>query len=223
MTAIIIILAVLIFLAVLRFGLNLEYSAEGFTVKAKVGPFLVGILPQKKKKPHSPKMKKEKQKRKKRKQKKADSDQKEKDSETEKKKPGGLDELKKMLPPIKKALNRFRKRFLINKITVIFTAAGTDAAVTAAVYGYSNAAIGMLDPILMNAFRIKRRDFRANVDFMAQKSTIYINAAVSLALWEVLYILITLLPLILSAATGKNKNLYETRKEQIDNGQETDK
>jgi len=200
---------VLILIALLRIGLNVEYGGEGFIVKAKVGPFLLRVIPKKRKKPRPARGSKDKQeKKRKRKKKRTEAEQKEKDKdkETKQKKPGGLAELEQAIPMIKKSLGRFRRRFLIKRLTVIFTAAGNDASVTAAMYGYSNAAIGMLDPILANAFRIKRRDFRAYVDFVAQKSTVYIKAVVSLALWEAVYIVLALLPLILSAAsTGDAK------------------
>ena len=204
MTALFIVIAVLILVALLRIGLNIEYGNEGFIVKVKVGPFLLRVIPKKRKKPRPARRSKDKPEKKRKKKKRAGAERKEKDKdkETKQKKPGGLAELEQMLPMIKKALGRFRRRFLIKRLTVIFTAAGSDASATAAMYGYANVAIGMLDPILDNAFRIRRRDFRTYVDFIAQKPTVYIKAVVSLALWEAVYIIFTLLPLILSAASA---------------------
>ena len=224
---IVIILTVMILLAMLRFGVNAEYGSGGLTVKVKVGPLLISIIPRKKKKPsravRTGDKRKAKKHRKKRKKKKDDSEDKKKDEESEVRKPGGLDGLKRVLPPITKALGRFRRRFLIKQLTVIFTAAGTDASATASMYGNINAAIGILDPILTNNLRIKHRDFRARVDFMAQKSTVYVKAVMSLALWEVMYIALALLPMLLNATVGKNKKpdertLSMTRKEHTDNG-----
>jgi len=207
MTALFIVLAVLLLTALLRIGLNVEYGVAGLTVKVKLGPFLLRVIPKKKKRPRPARQSKDKQeKKRKKKKKKAGAEQKEKDKEKETKQngPGGLAELEQMLPMIKKALGRFRRRFLIKRLTVIFTAAGNDASVTAKIYGSANVAVGMLDPILANTFRIRRRDFRAYVDFIAQKPTVYIKAVVSLALWEVVYIMLALLPLILNAASAGN-------------------
>ena len=200
MTVLIIFFAVLILVVGFRFGLYIEYSDDGLIVNAKVGPLQLRIIPKKMKRMQSTGREKVKKKRKK---KKPGVRSKEKESETTQKKPGDLDKLIELLPPIKKTLDRFRRRFLIKRLVIVFTAAGTDAAATASAYGAANAVIGMLDPLLLNTFRIKHRDFRACADFLAQKPALYIKAVVSLAIWEAVYIALAILPLLLNTMQSK--------------------
>ena len=205
MTAPAIILGILILLALLRFGVNVEYSSDGLVVKAKAGPFLITVLPAKKKAPW--RLRKAYKKRKRRR------------KRTKEKKPGGFAEFNILLPAVKETLNRFRKRFLIKRLTIIFTAAGTDAAKTALLYGNANVAIGIVDTTLSNYFRIRRRDFRAHADFNIQKPVVYIKAVVSLSVWEAVYIVFALLPVILSRAKRtqtKNDNTDTKRSNNAD-------
>ncbi|MCL2226959.1 MAG: DUF2953 domain-containing protein [Oscillospiraceae bacterium] len=170
MIALGIIVAALLIIALIRFGVSVEYSSEGIVAFARAGFLRFKLFPQDKKR-----VKKDK---------------------PEKKFGGSVSNFFEMVPPIRSTLSRIRRRLLIKKLTIHFTSAGEDASKTAMAYGAANAAIGMLTPILENNFRIRRRNFSVSSDFLEQQQSIYVNAAFSLAVWEAVYIVFALFPLI---------------------------
>jgi len=188
MLALAIVFAVILILALLRFGASAEYSSDGFTVVAHVGPLSFRVLPGKEKPVKKVKAKKEP-----------------KPKEKEKK-PGSLKDFLNMLPAIKNTLSRLRRRLLIKRLTIHFTAAGEDAAATALSYGAANAVFGAITPILENNLRIRRRDFQAFADFQAVEQGIYVNAAISIAVWEVVYIALALLPILRISSASKTND-----------------
>jgi len=187
----IVILAILI-IALLRFGVAVEYSAEGTAVSILAGPFTIKVYPTKEKPGDAEKKAKKEAKKKEQKKRKKE---KAKDKPPIKM-PGGLKSFLDMVPPLKNMLGRVKRRLLIKRLTVYLTVAGTDASQTAITYGAANAAFGLITPLLDNHFRVKKRDFRVNADFMESEQKIYVNAAISLAVWETFYIIFALLPVL---------------------------
>jgi len=188
MTALAIIIALFILFSLLRFGVSVEYSADGITVSARAGPLSLCVYPRKAK----PKKKKEKPVGKVHKEKRP----REKKEKPEKK-PGGWKALLEMLPAIKNTLSRLRRRLLIKMLTIHFIAAGEDPSRTAMLFGASNAAFAVVVPVLESSFRIRRRDLKASADFEAAEAYIYIKAAVSLAVWEAFYIVFAVVPALI--------------------------
>ena len=216
MTTAAIIIAVIILFALLRFGVAAEYSADGFTLTAHAGPLIIRLLPGRER----PGAAERKARRKARKMKKSAASKKKK----EKRKvemPGGLKAYLDMLPPIKNALGRIRRKLLIKKLTIHYTAAGGDSAATAMMFGAANAVFGTTAPLLENNFRVKRRDLRVCADFQTQEQKIYLHAAVSIAVWESVYIVLALFPILMSLMKRKPVNI--DRKEETQNGQAPDK
>ena len=179
MIAAAIVVGALILIALLRVGVAAEYSREGVSVAVKVGFVKIRILPRKEK-PKKPKKPK--------KVKKPKKPKKPKKEPEEEKKPGGLKKFLDMWPAIKTALGRLRRRLLIKKLAIHYTAAGDDPFTTALSYGASNAVFGVITPVLEKNFRIKRRDFRTDADFEATEPLIFVHAAISIAVWEIIYI-----------------------------------
>jgi len=182
MIALTITLAILIAIALLRFGVSVEYDENGFVVRAIVGPVRLKLFPRvvkpevsgKKKQPGRRGEKPVK--------------------ETQEKKPGALQTLLDLLPAIKETLGRIRRRLLIKKLVIYLTAASADPYGTALMFGYANTATGIILPVLEQNFRVKRRDIRTTANFDADKQSIYINAAISIAVWEAVYIVMAILP-----------------------------
>ena len=195
-----VILAIITLILLLRIGLSAEYGADGFIVSATAGPFRTLLHPRKEK----PGAAERKALRKARKAKKAGDKKKEK---PKKQMPGGLRAYLDMLPPAKNMLSRLRRRLLIKKLTIHYTAAGGDAATTALTFGGANAVFGALAPLLENNFRVKRRDFRAATDFTGAEQKIYVHAVISIAVWELLYIIFALFPIITSLLKPKPKQI----------------
>jgi len=211
MIGLLISLAVIVLIAVLRFGVSAEYSADGLSVSAKVGLLSVKVYPvevsRKKAEAKAARRKKKKE---------------EAKAKPKEKKPGAVRAMFDMLPAVKTTLGRLRRRLLIKKLTIHFTAAGSDPSKVALSFGAANAAFSAVVPILDRSFRIKKRDFQTNADFDADKQTIYINAAISLAVWEAVYIVFAMMPVFYKEFLApKEKSRGTDRKDVNDNGQNT--
>ena len=161
------ILLVLFLLGQIRVGGSGEYSQEGVLVRVRLGPAWIQVFPikgEKKEKP--PKEKKEKQKKK-------DG----KEAPSKKGGPWGL--IRDVLPVACQAAGELKRRIRIDKLLLDFTAGGPDAANTAMMFGYSNAAVGMLLPLFEHNFNVKERRVRTAMDFTGKEPVIYIYAAFS--------------------------------------------
>ena len=196
-----IIVAILVIIALLRFGVAIEYSESGFTARILAGFLSIGIYPPKKEKIKKVKPKKE----------------------PLLKKPGSLKEILELLPPIKNTLSRIRRKLLIKRLQIHFTAAGADPSNAAIAYGAVNAALCIILPVLEDNFKIRRRDIRTSADFESEQQKIYLNAAVSIAVWEALYVVFAILPLFSAMRPPQNEQKSVTkslksRKEVQDNG-----
>ena len=215
MTVLVIILSILAFLlllALLRFGVSVVYGDGGFLVKAHAGPFSLIVYPRKEKSEKAVrKAARKKDKARKKKGKKA--------KKPAKKMPGGLDTFNVVLKSAKTILGRLRRKLLIKRLTVHVTFAGGDPMNTAMMYGAANIFFGGLMPSIESAFRIKRRDLRSYADFDAEKPLIYVDAAVSMAVWEAVYIFWAIMPVLTMRETVKP----EDRKELQRNGKASDK
>ena len=193
-----IVIAAVVLFALLRFGVCVEYCEDGFIVTALVGPLSIRAYPRKEK----PKRAERKAARKARKEKKP---RRKKEKKRAEKKPGGLQGFLDIVSVAKTALNRLRRKLLIKRLTVHFVAASADPSKTAMIFGGANAAFSLVVPLLENCFRIRRRDLRTAADFDAIKPGIYVNAAVSIAVWETVYVAFAILPLFTRGLQGNSK------------------
>ena len=185
MIALAIVIAILLLLALLRLALYLEYSECGTSLVLMIGPVPIRFLPEKEK------SEKKELKKLRKKEKKA----KKKAEEAKAAKPGGLKGYLEKVPIIVKGLGRLRRKLLVKKLTVRFVSADEDPSKAALLHGASSAAFGAVIPVLENTFRIKRRDIRSCADFSATQPSIYVKAAISLAVWEAIYVFAAILPL----------------------------
>ena len=215
MLALAIVVSLLVLIAFLRFGVIVEYNEEGFLLWAKAGFIKFKLLDKDKKKKKPKKKPKEKKK-----------------TDLKALKPGSLSEFMDTLRAVKKTLDRLRRRLLIKKLIIYYTSAGEDPANTAIMFGAANAVFGAIIPVLERSFRIRRRDLRAMVDFNAKEQGIYANVSISIAVWEVIYVLAALLPIITAIfkkprdnQTRDNKtiNNKKDRKDGKENGATPDK
>jgi len=177
MTALKVIALVLLSLFLLgriRAGGIVEWSADGLEVWARLGAarFRVFPLREKEKKPKKAKKKEKKE---------------EKPAEAEEQKKGGpLDLARQYLPLIGEAAGALKRRIRIDVLDLSFTAGGTDAAKTALLFGYSNAAVGMIWPIFEQNFEIKDYHIHTGVDFLAKAPAVYIKASISARIGQLL-------------------------------------
>ena len=183
MIALAIVISSLLLIALLRFGVIVEYSDVGLVLWAKAGFLRFKILdPEKEKKPKKEKKKKKKKPKKKK-------------TDAKKFKPSIKDVIK-ILKAVGNTLRRLKRRLLIKQLTIHFTSAGDDPANTAKVFGAVSAVFGTIATMLDRNFRIKKRDLRASTDFEKNEQKIYAKIIISIAVWEVFYIIFALLPLL---------------------------
>jgi len=218
MIAAAIVVAVLILIALLRFGVSVEYGADGVVASAQAGPVRLRVFPRE----VSP----EKEARRKlkaaaKKEKAAAKKAARKALEEKEKKPGKVKMFLEMLPSIKTALGRLRRRLLIKRLTIHYTAGGDDPASAALTYGAANAAFNTIVPLLEKAFRIKRKDLRAEVDFDTSEPLIYVHIAISLAVWEAVYIALAFAKMATKTPRGGARKT--NNRKDVDDGQAPDK
>jgi len=207
MLALAITLSVIVLIALLRLGIIVEYSQDGFQVWIKVGFFKHRIIGEGVKKKVRDKKPKESKK-------------------SIDIKPGSLNEFMDMFKAVLNMLGRLKRRLLIKQLTLYYTSAGEDPAMTALKFGSANAVFGMIVPGLKRNFRIRRLDLKTWFDFIDNKQGIYAKIAVSIAVWEIFYILFALFPVISSVfKTPKDKEAKKSdkvRKDGDENGESTD-
>jgi hypothetical protein len=184
MITLLIIFGILFLIALLRFGVAVKYSETGLQTWVTIGFISLLIYPEK-----EHRIKKIKKIRKKRK---------------EIMKPGSLDELLKIIKPIKNSLSRLKRRLLIKRLKITYIAGGKDPSQTAMSFGTANAVFSIIIPMLEDNFRIGKRDINIQADFISEEQKIYLDIAISIAVWEVVYIMIALLPILFIKKTDKN-------------------
>ncbi len=174
------VLLVLFLISRIRLGGKAEYSAEGFLAWVKVGPALVQVFPAAEKKSKEKPKKEEKAK------------AEEPETPQEEKKGGSFALLKEMLPLVMDAVGRILRAIRVDMLYLDFTSAGQDAAAAAMGFGYANAAIGMIWPILEQNLRIKDRRIRTRVDFQQTQPTVYLLAQVTLTVGQLIALAVVL-------------------------------
>jgi hypothetical protein len=195
----------LILLLFLRVGATVIFNDGGMSVFARVGPVVFKVFPSEKEKKPKKKPKKP-------------SDKVSKyikslimgDDET----PGKFKQFLELLAKVKKTLGRLRRKLLIKNLTLHYVAADKDPVKAALSYGNANAIYGVVRPLLESIFNIKKIDFSASADFEADEPMIYAKATITIAIWQVLY--------VVSAILSKPKQTKLGEDEQ-NNGKEGDK
>lgn len=165
------VLLILFLLSLIRVGGMVDYAAGGLTVRLLAGPLHMTVFP-------FPKRKKERPK----KEKKEKPDQ---APGPDEKAPGGsLDLIKEFLPLVTDAAGSLRRKIRVDRLEMDLTVGAPDPAMAAIAFGGANAALGMLVPLLENAFQIKERRLRTAVDFNAKVPVVAIRAALTLTIGQ---------------------------------------
>lgn len=194
--------AVLVLISLIRLGVQVIYVPSGLTVKVKVGPVRVTVLPRRKKK--RPK-------------------QERKEKEKEKGQPersGGdvLGQIRRALPLISEAAGRLRRKVRLDRIYLDVTAAAPDPASAALAFGGVNAAIGMIWPLVEQNFNVVDRRIRTQVDFEASHPAASLDAAATLTIGQAMALAVWLapkLPQITGAEHQKKKRTDSVQKEAV--------
>ena len=172
--------AAVLLISLVRLGVRVEYSHGGLTASARVGPVSIPLYLRPKGKPGE-----------KKKQKKAAKAEKKKDGEKEKK-GGPLAAVKQYLPLICEAAGRLKRSICIDVFLLDFTAAASDPATAALAFGGTNAAVGMIWPLIAQNFKVKQRRIRTAVDYSSSKPAVYLYVSATLRVGQAVALAIPL-------------------------------
>ena len=163
------ILLALLLAGSIRLGGILEYDEEGLRIFLRVGFLRFRMYPAEEKK--------EKLKKKKEKKKPAEEPAREK-------KGGALGPVLEYAPLICEAADTLFRRIRIDRLSFEIQWGDPDPAKAAMGYGYANAALGTLWPLIDRAFEVKRFEPEVGVDFDAKSSSAKVDAAFSFRLGQ---------------------------------------
>ena len=193
--------AVLVLISLIRLGVQVIYVPSGLTVKVKVGPVRVTVLPRRKKRPKQERKEKEKEK-----------------GQPERSGGDVLGQIRRALPLIAEAAGRLRRKVQLDRIYLDVTAAAPDPASAALAFGGVNAAIGMIWPLVEQNFNVVDRRIRTQVDFEASHPAASLDAAATLTIGQALALAVWLapkLPQITGAEHQKKKRTDSVQKEAV--------
>lgn len=192
-------------IAILRVGARATLEEGIFSLKILAGPIKLKIMPKdedkvKKPKPEKPKEEKSKKDKPKKakKGKKGEAEEPAEGEEPKKKLPIKItmDLISTVLNAVGELLGRLRRKICIDKLTVHYTVASDDPASAAMTYGYASAGISALMPAVENIFKIKERDVGVAVTFDEPEGDIFVDAQLTIAIWEILYIVFAVWPVV---------------------------
>ncbi len=187
MIALGIIIFILLIILLLPVGADAAYIDGAFTLKAKIGPIKKGLVPGTEKDGEEKAKKNKKPKKAKKKLPTTDDGTKKKPKAKLKL---GFDDVMTLLRIALKALGRFRRSIKVEKLMLHLVTAGPDPYSAVMNYGYINAAIGALRPLLHKAFRIKEEDYASAIDFEADKLKIEARIVLTVRIGEILLLVL---------------------------------
>ena len=218
-------------IAMLRVGARATLEDGVFGLRVLAGPVKLTLLPKAEKEEKAEPEEKDEEKEAKKKAKKRKKTKKKKEkAEAEAEAPAGEKKEKKKLPikidlelistvlsALGELLGRLRRKISIDKLTVHYTVAAEDPAGAAMTFGYASAGINALMPAVENIFKVKDRDVGVAVTFDETQADIYLDAQLTLAIWEIFYIVFAVWPVV------KNIVRQFLNKRKVDkNGQSSD-
>ena len=190
-----IVVLALALLSLIRVGVWAEYAQKAFTLRLLAGPVKITLFPRPAKQPKPARAKKVKASR----QKKAKPP----------KKPKTAGELfglvKQLLPAALDAAGRLRRKIRIDRFDLDVTVASADPARAAVNYGRFNGAIGMFWPLVEQNFKVKQWRIRTNVDFTTEHPTVYLRAAATLTIGQILALGVRTALRVLPILTGSKQ------------------
>lgn len=174
-------LLLLLLIGLVRVGGIAEYGVQGFQVWLRAGLFRFRLVPGRGKGEVKPEPKREKKKVWGKGGKKAGGKKKKpgKGTEQRERKGGPLQPVRRYLPLAVEAAGELRRRIRIDRLELDFISGGGEAAGAAMALGRVNVALGMLWPLIDHHFEVREHRIRTGVDFDAQSPAVYVNAAFS--------------------------------------------
>lgn len=152
-----------------RVGGEVDYAAGGLRVRIRLGPLRLTVYPLRMKKKKRPKKEKAPPR-----------------PQAWAGKPGGgsLALLRELLTLAAEAAGRLRRKLRVDRLDLELVLAAGDPAAAALAFGGTNAALGMILPLLEQNFDIRRRNIRTAVDFERKTPAVTLGAAVTLTIGQ---------------------------------------
>lgn len=185
-------------IAILRVGARATLEEGEFSLRILAGPVKLKLLPKdedKAKKLKKPKKKPEE----------PPKEEEEKEEKPKRKLKITMELVRTALSALGDALGRLRRKLSIDLLTIRYTVASDDPYSAAMTYGYASAAVGALMPVIENIFKVKKSDIRTDVTFDAKEAEMYIDAQFTIAIWEIIYIALAVVPVIKPVLAGLKK------------------
>lgn len=160
-----IILLAIVLILFLPLTLSVRYDHAGLRASAGIGFLRVSVYPRKRQKRERPP----------------------KDS---KPKGNSIKQFKAGLSLIRPIFSKLRKRLIVRRLCLHYTAATEDAAQTALTYGAAMAIVNSFLSIVRYNFRIKAQDIQIQADFESAEDSIFVHVILSLNLLNTLRLLL---------------------------------
>lgn len=180
------IFALLIFLILMiRVRVFVSFDAEGFKTKLKILFYALDLPPKRQEKQAKPDEKKKKK----------------------IKKNGKLSDFTNIVTSAISVAPQAIRSIRIDDLKADVTVASDDACKTAMLYGSLAAGCGIILPVLENNFKIRKKKIYVNADFEASEMGLLLDAAFSIAVWQIVWIALCFLKIFLC----KKRNSIQTK------------
>ena len=134
--------------------------------------------------------------------------------EADKLTPGQLFELARaLLPAAVEAAGRLRRKIRIDTLLLDVAVASADPAKTAVNFGRLNWAVSAAWPLIEQNFKLKDYRVRIRPDFLRQSPEVFLEAAATLTVGQILALGARLLPKLMPILTQKDKSGSKTRQQ----------
>lgn len=176
-----VIVLLIVLLCLLRVGAQVRMQAGELTVRVRIGPVGFQVYPPKKKKASSKAEEKPKKEKK---------DKKPKDPSKKLPKPSFADikdAIRTLWPPLKRALGRFGRGIRIHPLQIgVRFGGGKDAAGAAELYGWANAGVWTVMPVLEKLMDIPEPGISLGLDFENPSHVIEADAGITIRIGTLL-------------------------------------
>lgn len=220
-----ILLAIIVFILVVPLGAHVAYIDSNLKIDAHVAGLNINIVPGKKREKDSEKRPKKEEKKSKKGGKKEARKTSEGGADEEKKtkeKKGlfdgfSVDDFLELAKLLFRTLDRFRRKFTVNKLMLHLVVANEDPYNAAMLYGYVNAGAGILEGLSKRGWRISKRDIQTAVDFESTEMRADAEITITISLARILAVALYALFGFLKIRRAVKKRMKAANKERTDN------
>ena len=225
-----IIIAILLLIFVVPYGVDAAYEDEVFRLGIKAGPFRIWLLPKKVK--TEKQLKKQQEKEAKKQARKAEKDAKKAAAKAEKarnqvqtvkpKKPLDIPFILALVKMGIRAVKRVFRSFTIDHLKLYYVVATKDPYDTAIQYSYLCGALAALPEIAGNVIHIRKPDVQIGMDFTQEKPVICGRIVISLQLYKIVCVALAFAVEFIRWKKTHRSSDVEANERKDENGREQD-